>query len=197
MNTALIQKRRRMQYLAMAGVMLATFAGCEDDSGSDGMQLPPPRLAEQVAAAEAAAPEPPPQTSLITEIDRREFAPSSRDPFTPPEVQVAEESDPVVIRPECNLEIDPLGMTALTSVKLIGLLTGTPVPRAIFSMSGQNEAIFVSEGAKIGPDCSFQIVEIQENAVVVEQLTDVEEQRTQTTIPLNPEGIEATVVTNR
>lgn len=197
MNTALMQKRHRVKLLALAGIVLATFTACEEDSDSDGMQLPPPRLAEQVAAAEAAAPEPPPQTSLITEIDRREFAPSARDPFTPPEIQVEQASDDTVIRPECDVEIDPLGMSDLTSVTLIGLLTGTPVPRAIFSIQSQNEAVFVSEGAKIGPECSFQIVEIQENAVVVEQLTDVEEQRTQTTIPLNPEGIEATVVTNR
>ena len=197
MIPALIDGLRRRQYLAHAGLLTVLLAACGDDGDGDEMQLPPPRLAEQVAEAEAAAPAGAAQTSLITEIDRREFSSGSRDPFTPPEVQVAETTDETVIRPECNVEVDPLGLLELTSVKLIGLLTGTPVPRAIFSIVGQNEAVFVSEGAKLGPECSFQIVEIRENAVVLEQLTDVEEQRAQTTIPLNPDGIEATVVINR
>jgi Tfp pilus assembly protein PilP len=197
MIPALIDGLRQRHYLAHAGLLTVLLAACGDDGDGGEMQLPPPRLAEQVAEAEAAAPAGAAQTSLITEIDRREFSPGSRDPFTPPEVQVAETTDETVIRPECNVEVDPLGLLELTSVKLIGLLTGTPVPRAIFSIVGQNEAVFVSEGAKLGPECSFQIVEIRENAVVLEQLTDVEEQRAQTTIPLNPEGIEATVVINR
>ena len=197
MIPALIDGLRRRHYLAHAGLLTVLLAACGDDGDGDEMELPPPRLAEQVAEAEAAAPAGAAQTSLITEIDRREFSPGSRDPFTPPEVQVAETTDETVIRPECNVEVDPLGLLELTSVKLIGLLTGTPVPRAIFSIVGQNEAVFVSEGAKLGPECSFQIVEIRENAVVLEQLTDVEEQRAQTTIPLNPDGIEATVVINR
>lgn len=195
MTPALIDSLRWRHPLALASVVTVVLAACGDDGDGEGMQLPPPRVAEQVA--EAAAPAAAAQTSLINEIDRREFPPGSRDPFTPPEVQVAETTDEDVIRPECNVEVDPLGMLDLTAVKLIGLLTGTPVPRAIFSMVGQNEAVFVSEGAKLGPVCSFQIVEIRENAVVLEQLTDVEEQRAQTTIPLNPEGIEATVVLNR
>ena len=185
------------RYRQLALTSLVLLGACGDDGDGGEMQLPPPRLAEEVAEAEAAAPAAAAPTSLITEIDRREFALGSRDPFTPPEVEVAETSDATVIRPECDVEVDPLGMLELTSVQLIGLLTGTPVPRAIFIVPGQNEAVFVSEGAKLGPECSFQIVEIRENAVVLEQLTDVEEQRTQTTIPLNPEGIEATVVTNR
>ncbi|MBU6161431.1 MAG: pilus assembly protein PilP [Myxococcales bacterium] len=197
MNPALMDGLRRRYVVVLAGALIAPLVACGDDGDGDEMQLPPPRPAEQVAAAEAAAPAAAAATSLITEIDRREFSSGARDPFTPPELQVAEATNETIIRPECNVEVEPLGALELTSVKLIGLLTGTPVPRAIFSIPGQNEAVFVSEGAKLGPDCSFQIVEIRENAVVLEQLTDVEEQRTQTTIPLNPEGIEATVVTNR
>lgn len=173
---------------------------CDDSRDTNMDTLPPPRAAA-VAAAQAAAAPPPPApttTSLITEIDRHSFSVSSRDPFTPPVREAAEVSGNIeTITPDCDIELDPLGETEVARLNLVGLITGTPVARAMFTIPGSSQAIFVTEGAKIGPSCSNRIVDIRDNEVVIEQMTSIEEDRTQTILTLNEERIDQALFTNR
>jgi hypothetical protein len=189
----------RTAALSALALLAGLTAACGDDGSGDMMVAPPPPRAPEVAeaAAEAAAAEPEsPSASLITEIDRRSFSTAARDPFTPRAPDRVEIGGPDV-QPECDVEVDPLGETDLTDVNLVGLVTGTPVPRAMFTVLTEPEALFLTEGAKIGPNCSFRIIEIRENEVVVEQLTAIESDRVQTILPLNPERVEAEVFANR
>lgn len=190
----------RTAVLSALALLSGLAAACGDDGSGDMMVAPPPPRAPEVAeaAAEAAAAAEPeaPSASLITEIDRRSFNSAARDPFTPRAPEIPGDG-PINLEPECNVEIDPLGETDLSDVNLVGLVTGTPVPRAMFTVLTEPEALFLTEGAKIGPDCSFRIIEIRENEVVVEQLTSIESDRVQTILPLNPERVEAEVYANR
>jgi Tfp pilus assembly protein PilP len=103
----------------------------------------------------------------------------------------------VVIAPDCDLEIDPLGETSLSQLTLQGLMTGTPVPRAMFTAPSQPQAVFVTEGAKVGPRCGYRLIDIRDNEVVFEELTSVEEVRTQTVLTLNANRIDEAEFTNR
>ncbi len=182
-------------------LLFSVIGGACDDSRDTNMDTVPPPRAAAVAAAQAAAAAPPPlptTTSLITDIDRHSFAVSSRDPFTPPVREAAEVSGNIeTITPDCDVEMDPLGETEIARLNLIGLITGTPVARAMFTIPGGNQAIFVTEGAKVGPSCSNRIVDIRDNEVVIEQMTSIEEDRTQTILTLNEERIDQALFTNR
>jgi Tfp pilus assembly protein PilP len=178
----------------------ALVTACDDGREANPDALPPPRAAA-VAAAQAAAAPPAPvptTTSLITEIDRHAFSVTSRDPFTPPVREASQGPGPTELpTPDCDIELDPLGETEVARLTLVGLITGTPVARAMFTIPGSSQAIFVTEGAKIGPTCSNRIVDIRDNEVVIEQMTTIEEDRTETILTLNEERIDEALFTNR
>lgn len=192
--------RQLLTSLACLPAMMAT-QGCEGDT-QQAPALPPPRPAEVAAAQIAAAPAAPEATStnMITEIDRHPFAATSRDPFTPPPPRVegpTGNGNQPVIAPDCDLEIDPLGETPLSRLTLQGLMTGTPVPRAMFTTPSLPQAVFVTEGAKVGPRCGYRLIDIRDNEVVFEEMTSVEEVRTQTVLTLNANRIDEAEFTNR
>jgi hypothetical protein len=94
---------------------------------------------------------------------------------------------------ECDLGEDPLGETQVEDLTLIGLVTGTAVPRAMFASATANgRAIIVTEGSRVGPNCSQFISDIRDNEVVVTQRSSGgDEMRTETSVMLNTERVEA------
>jgi Tfp pilus assembly protein PilP len=176
-------------------VAVGAWAGCEGDTGGFEPPPPPPPRAAAVAA-QAVAP-PTPATSLINEIDRNPFATSARDPFTPPQRDEAEVQGAAEIAPDCDLELDPLGETNINQLTLLGILTGTAVPRAMFLVPGTRQALFVTEGARVGPRCSFRVVDIRDNEVVFEQLTSIESERQQSILTLHQERVAAEIINDR
>lgn len=181
--------------LLVAG--LASLAAC-NSSNDTGMPEP---IAPERGAAPAAAPAAPAATgeaeaepvSSRAEIVRHDFSSQSRDPFTPPRPEQGVVRDDIDIAVDCDLSEDPLGETEVDDLSLIGLITGTAVPRAMFSSSGMNgRAIIVTEGARVGPNCSQFISDIRDNEVVVTQRSaGGEEMRTETSVMLNTERVEA------
>lgn len=103
-----------------------------------------------------------------SETQRRSFSASARDPFVPPVMTVAETA---VTRDQpgsdCNVEDDPLGMVSSPeSLRIAGLITGVATPRVMFQLGNMDYT--VTEGARIGPHCSWRISEIRNNEIVLE-----------------------------
>ena len=122
---------------------------------------------------------------LASEIDRTVFAEDSRDPFTAPTIEVKTgPTDGQQTQSDCDLTKEPLGNFQPNQLKLIGLITGTAAPRAMFLASAGTQAIIAQEGAKVGPRCSSEITDIRDNEVVIQQASALEEERVETVIVL-------------
>lgn len=126
-------------------------------------------------------------------VERRDFPATARDPFTPPVLAEDDDQVLVVFQPECNVDNDPLGMTNYRALRLIGLVTGTTVPRAMFIAPGSPQAIILSEGALVGPNCNFRLQEIRDNEVHLLRIAGGEGQQLGAVIALQSAEPEAEV----
>lgn len=200
MRRAELRPAPRRTRLATALLWVAFVIGC--GSGEDievVREMPAPN--RDSAAAEAPAPvaEAAAETgSSRAEIVRNEFTANARDPFTPPpQQQLATGGAELLDEVQCDVTLEPLGMTEVNDLRLIGLVTGTAVPRAMFSnQDAQGRAIIAAEGAKVGPRCSSFISDIRDNQIVVTQRTADADSRTETVIQLTTERVAAEVTTN-
>jgi hypothetical protein len=185
---------------ALASLAIAVLAACgptENVQANTDMPAPARDSAQIEAPAPAADEE---ETgSGRTEIVRTEFNSASRDPFTPPPPNTAPATGSDRIDEiDCDITQEPLGFTEVGSLRLVGLVTGTPVPRAMFSNTdAQGRGIIVAEGAKVGPRCASYISDIRDNAIVVTQRTADEASRVETVIQLTTARVEAEVTSNR
>jgi Tfp pilus assembly protein PilP len=186
-------------FLALGGLNACDGVNVEPDVPDDmeaerGAEAPP-------AAAPAAAPAPAPEATqvgaIVNEIDRHGFDMAARDPFTPPPPPEGPGTGGSSIEVECDPEAEPLGNYTLQEIQLLGLITGTPVPRAMFNVPSApgGRAVIVGEGAKIGPRCGSRIADIRDNEVVVEQMSAIEAERVETILTLNATRIEAEIET--
>lgn len=183
--------RRMSQVRVALSVALAAVAmGC-GPSGDD--YVPPEAPASSSAARrpsqEEAEDSVESRVAAMMETNERAIPNADmRDPFMQPRPQ----RGPAGMRgprdvqgPDCNIEAEPLGKTELEDLTVIGLVTGTALPRAMFRMPGTAQAVIVTEGALAGPDCSNRLIDIRDNEVVFEQVTMSEQDRSITTLQLN------------
>lgn len=189
--------RNRVATLALATALLGACGGGEDVQVITEMPINRDQAPAEEAPAEAEAEEE--ETgSARTEIVRQEFSNSARDPFTPPQPADVPTNDATTDEVTCDVAVDPLGMTDINQLRLVALITGTPVPRAMFSNTdAQGRAIIVAEGAKIGPRCSSFISDIRDNQIVVTQRKADADARVETVIQLNTARVEAEITTIR
>lgn len=102
-----------------------------------------------------------------SETSRLTFGSGARDPFVNPIVAAADIVSRDHLGVDCNPETDPLGMIrSVESLTLAGLVTGVATPRAMFHH--ENRDYVVTEGARLGPRCSWRISEIRNNEIVLE-----------------------------
>ena len=183
--------------IALTVALSALGCGCESN---DTMPMPAPQRPAAAAAARAAAAQAAPAAdntvqAMVAEIDRAAFTVESRDPFMPPRP-----SDPARLpagmnetRP-CDLEEHPLGNTPVGDLTLMGLVTGTPLPRAMFSQRSGAKAVIVTEGAFAGDNCNQELVAIRDNEVVFELRTTGDTGRATTVIMLNDDRLPAEIL---
>lgn len=177
-----------LRRLALLALLLPALQGCGDDESN----APPPDAApadkkgDKKADAKAAAPA---ASKLMNEIDRHVFTDLSRDPFTPPQKKVIQTAGTESLA-DCDLVREPLGGTPVERLSLIGLVTGTAAPRAMFRAFGEGQAIIVREGAKIGPRCTAVISGIRDNEVVILQDGALPGEQIETVIVLTDDAID-------
>lgn len=182
---------RRMTLLRLlpAAIALSALGACGED---EEYVPPPPPAPRQQPADDEGEPSVQSRVAAMMEVnDRATFGVETRDPFTQPRPNV---DRPLGIEgsrigPDCNVELDPLGKTELGDIDVMGLVTGTALPRAMFLIPGSRQAIIVTEGALAGPDCSNRLVDIRDNQVVFEQITMGDEERVETILELNQSRI--------
>lgn len=168
--------RQRMLQLLLCALPLAfTAPGCGSDEGPAEV----PAWMNQGASggtstpqADGVGPEQNSVQAVAQNLERRRFGIEARDPFMHPiEVQPIDTVGTGEITnldvPDCVVDQHPLGQTQPRALTLIALVTGTAVPRAMFNVGSDPQAVIVSEGARIGPNCTGEIREIRENEVVI------------------------------
>lgn len=124
-----------------------------------------------------------------SQIPRRVFDESnSRDPFQYPvdDTPIAPigVTDSAEILRECDLEEHPLGQTDYQDLTVTGLLTGTAVPRAMIRLSSNPQALFVEEGAQVGPNCALRVSDIRDNEIELARWSATDEAQVPIVIPL-------------
>lgn len=179
---------KSMRWLVLCGLLLPALQGCGDDDGgsqpADGATAA--KADDKKADAKASAPT---ASKLMNEIDRHVFTDLARDPFTPPQKKVAQLAT-AESATDCDLVREPLGATPVDRLSLIGLVTGTAAPRAMFRASGEGQAVIVREGAKIGPQCAAVISAIRDNEVVILQDGALPGEQIETVIVLTDDAID-------
>lgn len=177
-----------LRRLALLASLLPAFAACGDDEGGAAPEeaAPAAKAADKKGDAKAA---PSAAATLMNEIDRHAFSDLSRDPFTPPQKKVVQTAGPDTLV-DCDLVREPLGGTPVERLSLIGLVTGTAAPRAMFRAFGEGQAIIVREGAKVGPRCSAVISAIRDNEVVILQDGALPGEQIETVIVLTDDAID-------
>jgi Tfp pilus assembly protein PilP len=176
-----------LRRLALLALLLPLLGGCGDDeSNAPPEDAAAAKPADKKADAKAAAPA---ASKLMNEIDRHVFTDLSRDPFTPPQKKVLQTAGANTVA-DCDLIREPLGGTPVERLSLIGLVTGTAAPRAMFRAFGEGQAIIVREGAKIGPQCTAVISAIRDNEVVILQDGTLPGEQIETVIVLTDEAID-------
>lgn len=186
--------RRMISPRALAALIAAvaasgTLVAC-GDGGDDYVPPPPPE-----PSAPASANDGDDEESIESRVaammetnDRASFGVDTRDPFTQP--RPTRGDGPIgprtpLDRNECDLSVHPLGKTELEQMEIMGLVTGTALPRAMILAPGSEQAIIVTEGALAGPDCTNRLVDIRDNQIVFEQITMGDEERVETILELN------------
>ncbi len=176
-----------LRRLALLALLLPLLGGCGDDASNEpAEEAAAAKPADKKAAAKAAAPE---ASKLMNDIDRHVFTDLSRDPFTPPQKKTIQTAGASAVA-DCDLIREPLGGTPVDRLSLIGLVTGTAAPRAMFRAFGEGQAIIVREGAKIGPQCTAVISAIRDNEVVILQDGALPGEQIETVIVLTDSAIE-------
>lgn len=180
----------RVRRLLGAMLVLATSAGCDlliPEAPTIDIPAAPRRVVQPAAEVQI-------EELSRFDIERVSFSTMSRDPFTKP-VRESYVVGSVTVERECDAEAEPLGFTTMNELRLLGLVTGTATPRAMFApIDNSGKAVIVAEGALVGPRCSHRITEIRDNEVVVTQLSDLEEERTQTVLSLTTNRLDAEVL---
>ena len=168
--------RRRVSTILLTG-LLAGAVGTACGGGEDNrMAMPPPPPAPAEPAPEPEQTEETVETrvaAMMATNERATFAVDTRDPFTQPRPERGPDGGlegPDVAR-DCEILEQPLGQTEVDELELIGLITGTAVPRAMFLARGDRQAVMVTEGDSVGPNCSNRITSIRDNEVVIEPYT--------------------------
>lgn len=179
--------------LFAVGTVAGAVAACGGDDNE--YEPPPPPAPTQNTASNDRDEEEESVESRVAAMmetnDRATFGIETRDPFTQPRPTVDRPlgDGPRQVGPDCDTNVDPLGKTELESLEIMGLVTGTALPRAMFLTPGSRQAVIVTEGALAGPDCTNRLVDIRDNQVVFEQITMGEEDRVETVLELNEHRI--------
>ena len=180
-------KLTSLRLIALLALLLPLLGACGDDeSNAPPEEAAAAKPADKKADAKAAAPA---TSKLMNDIDRHVFTDLSRDPFTPPQKKTIQTAGASAVA-DCDLIREPLGSTPVERLSLIGLVTGTAAPRAMFRASGEGQAIIVREGAKIGPQCTAVISAIRDNEVVILQDGALPSEQIETVIVLTDDAID-------
>ena len=176
-----------LRFIALLALLLPLLGACGDDeSNASPEESAAAKPADKKADAKAAAPA---ASKLMNDIDRHVFTDLSRDPFTPPQKKMLQAPGASAVA-DCDLVREPLGSTPVERLSLIGLVTGTAAPRAMFRAFGEGQAIIVREGAKIGPQCTAVISAIRDNEVVILQDGALPGEQIETVIVLTDDAID-------
>jgi Tfp pilus assembly protein PilP len=175
----------------MFGLLVGGFGSA---CGGDDDRQPLPAAPTPPAAVEA---EPVEQeetvetrvAAMMANNDRAEFDADTRDPFSPPRPETATGRGVTETPIDCEILDQPLGRADVAELQLIGLITGTPIPRAMFLARGANQAVMVTEGDLVGPNCTNRITNIRDNEVVIEPHTVGETSTSPIIIPLNDDRL--------
>lgn len=169
--------------------LIAAATGALVACGPETEEYVPPPAPTRPAATADDAPEETVEDRVAAMIDtdeRTNFGVETRDPFQQPRPQrAAGDGGTIEDTRECDVDAEPLGMTELEDLEVMGLITGTALPRAMFLAGGDAQAIIVTEGALAGPDCTNRLIDIRDNQVVFEQQTMEESGRVETVLEMN------------
>lgn len=147
------------RFLILAVLGALALGGC--DIFDDEVAAPPP--AEATPEAEAAPKEPAPvgdgKKELAEETKRKEYPLGRRDPFvfTPPAPATADSQE--------DRELGPLEHFDIAQLRLVAIVTGTAVPKAMF-VDSTNFGHVAKEGDRIGRD-GARITAIRGNEVEI------------------------------
>jgi len=171
---------RNVVQSALLGLCLGlVLPACGEDNTDTAPAPPPPRPAAQQAAA-IGEPEPREASAaeeMFGQLERPVNTAGARDPFTPPRP----EADGTLIaggptQRECDLEANPIGDVPLNQISVMGIITGTPVPRAMVVARSNPQAFIINEGAfagsSSGAGCTQELVAIRDNELVFETRTN-------------------------
>ncbi|TVR01464.1 MAG: hypothetical protein EA398_09630 [Deltaproteobacteria bacterium] len=172
---------------SLSVLLLATLWGC----GSPTFDPGPPPAPRDRGTVELDESEPP----TLVDIERHQFSRTARDPFSPPFLTEAGPGLDRAVEMDCDPATNPLGLFEARQLRLLGLITGTPVPRALIVPPGTSQAIIATEGARIGPRCTRRIEVIRDNEVVISTFGD-EDDRRRVILVLSEQPIDAEVERN-
>ncbi|MCB9507099.1 MAG: pilus assembly protein PilP [Myxococcales bacterium] len=173
-----------MRRLMPAAAALVALVGCGE--GEDTYQPPPPP-APRAERAPAAAPSVEERVAeMMQSLDRATFTNETRDPFMPLTPTSETRRATTDARPDCNLQEEPLGQTRLEQIVLLGIITGTAMPRALVQAgAGTRQAVIMTEGMLAGPNCTQRLVDIRENEIVFREVTFDDTSFTETILQLS------------
>lgn len=169
---------------------LAVLPAC---GGSTDTEEPPPRSRDRAGQADRGAGAQSLELPSITDVQRHSFARNARDPFTAPVLQDTTTRTDRVFETDCDADSDPIGMVTAQSLRVLGLLTGTAVPKALVLAGNDAQAHIVTEGTRVGPRCSNRIVEIRDNEVVIAPFGADDDERRRIILVLSEQPVDAEI----
>ena len=188
--------RRRLSTILLTGLLAGALGtACGGGGDDDRMAMPPaPAAPAAPAAEEPAEVEETVETrvaAMMATNERATFAVDTRDPFTQPRPERGAEGieGNIDLPIDCEVLEQPLGRTEVDDLELIGLITGTAVPRAMLLADGNRQAVMVTEGDLVGPNCTNRITNIRDNEVVIEPQASVGDGASPRILALNDERL--------